>query len=327
MTDARRVRQVLDGVAENALRLLEPGRPLVLHAAGAEPALRCCRCATAGRDWPTRTRRGLRAGSAHERYRGRRPVGAGLGLPLAHSLITRLGGTIPAGRAAEGGVAMTIRLPPAPAGWPGERWWTHGSPMATCSRSRWCNGSAASLSVRGSFFEARRVGVSSRRSGTMTTPRACRGCAPRSKPRRSRGRPGGERVPVNAIIPVVAPDRAAEVARLRLPHREGQGGRAGRWTAGGRARVAAVAAASGRRGRIRIDANAAWTVEEAVGAIEAARAAAGGTLEYVEQPCRSLVEISRRFREAGVPIAADESIRSRDDPHGVALAGAASMSR
>ena len=41
-----------------------------------------------------------------------RPTGAGLGLALAHGLVQRLGGTIEAAPAAEGGVAMTIRLPP-----------------------------------------------------------------------------------------------------------------------------------------------------------------------------------------------------------------------
>jgi two-component system, OmpR family, sensor kinase len=40
-----------------------------------------------------------------------------LGLPLARGLITRLGGTIEAGSAPEGGAAVTIRPPPAPAGW------------------------------------------------------------------------------------------------------------------------------------------------------------------------------------------------------------------
>ena len=52
---------------------------------------------------------------SEDRYRGRRPVGAGLGLPLARGLITRLSGTIEAGRAPEGGVAVAVRLPPAAA--------------------------------------------------------------------------------------------------------------------------------------------------------------------------------------------------------------------
>ena len=50
-------------------------------------------------------------GVLHERYRGRRPGGAGLGLALVHSLVRRLGGSVVASRAPEGGVAMTIRLP------------------------------------------------------------------------------------------------------------------------------------------------------------------------------------------------------------------------
>src|SRR6185312_1264251 len=50
-------------------------------------------------------------GVLNERYRGRRPVGAGLGLGLARQLVERLGGSIAAAPAPEGGVAMTIRLP------------------------------------------------------------------------------------------------------------------------------------------------------------------------------------------------------------------------
>jgi two-component system OmpR family sensor kinase len=50
-------------------------------------------------------------GVLHERYRGRRPGGAGLGLALAASLVTRLGGSITAYSAPEGGVCMRIELP------------------------------------------------------------------------------------------------------------------------------------------------------------------------------------------------------------------------
>jgi signal transduction histidine kinase len=115
-TDARRVRQVLDGLAENALRLLGPGQLLVLHL-GAEHAGSEAPCAVlqvrdggpglAPEDYPVAFEQGV----LHERYRGRRPTGAGLGLALAHNLIGRLGGSIVASPAAEGGVAMTIRLP------------------------------------------------------------------------------------------------------------------------------------------------------------------------------------------------------------------------
>ena len=50
-------------------------------------------------------------GELNRRYRGRRPTGAGLGLALAGGLVQRLGGTITAAPAPEGGVAMTIWLP------------------------------------------------------------------------------------------------------------------------------------------------------------------------------------------------------------------------
>ena len=52
-------------------------------------------------------------GALHERYRGRRPVGAGgVGLALVHGLVTRMGGTIPAEPAPEGGACFTRPSPP-----------------------------------------------------------------------------------------------------------------------------------------------------------------------------------------------------------------------
>ncbi len=111
VTDARRLRQVLDGLAENALRQLRPGAPLVLSlAAGPSSVTLAVRDGGPGlteQDYPVAFERGV----LHERYRGRRPGGAGLGLALARSLVTRLGGHIWAGPAPEGGVAMTVELP------------------------------------------------------------------------------------------------------------------------------------------------------------------------------------------------------------------------
>ena len=110
-TDARRIRQVLDGLAENALRQLAPGQPLVLHV-GVDGWSAVLQVRDGGpglttADYPVAFEQGV----LHERYRGRRPGGAGLGLALAHGLVGRLGGTISASPAVEGGVAMTIRLP------------------------------------------------------------------------------------------------------------------------------------------------------------------------------------------------------------------------
>lgn len=117
VTDARRVRQVIDGLAGNALRVLPAGSPLVLaaraDAAGVVLQVRDGGPGLQPEDYPVM----FEPGVLHERYRGRRPGGgAGLGLALAHSLITRLGGTIHAGPAAEGGVAITVRLPARPVG-------------------------------------------------------------------------------------------------------------------------------------------------------------------------------------------------------------------
>src|SRR6185312_13810794 len=78
-------------------------------------------------------------------------------------------------------------------------------------------------------------------------------------------------------------------------------------------------------GRVRIDANGGWNVDEAEHAIHAL---AEFDLEYVEQPCASvdeLVELRRRVKYMGIPIAADESVRKAADPLAVARAGAADL--
>jgi len=102
---------VLDGLADNALRVLAPGRPLVLSLR-VEPGVAVLAVRDGGPglapdDYPV----AFVPGELNRRYRGRRPTGAGLGLALAHGLVHRLGGTIGAAPAPEGGVAMTIRLP------------------------------------------------------------------------------------------------------------------------------------------------------------------------------------------------------------------------
>ncbi|RUR03353.1 o-succinylbenzoate synthase [Labedella endophytica] len=90
-------------------------------------------------------------------------------------------------------------------------------------------------------------------------------------------------------------------------------------------RVAEVRRLLGPAGRIRVDANGGWNVDEAEHAI---RELAPFDLEYVEQPCASveeLVELRRRIHWMDVPIAADESVRKAEDPLAVARAGAADV--
>ncbi len=89
-------------------------------------------------------------------------------------------------------------------------------------------------------------------------------------------------------------------------------------------RVAAVRAALGPDGHVRIDANAAWDVATAVLAIARLDRAAGG-LEYVEQPCRSLEELREVRRRVAVPLAADESVRTAQDPLRIAGLDAADL--
>ena len=82
------------------------------------------------------------------------------------------------------------------------------------------------------------------------------------------------------------------------------------------ARLEAVRDALGPDGRIRVDANGGWSVDDAVAAIAVLDRAAGG-LEYVEQPAPSVEDLAAVRRQVEVPIAADESIRRAEDPYRV----------
>ncbi|MET0761793.1 MAG: enolase C-terminal domain-like protein, partial [Thermoleophilaceae bacterium] len=72
-------------------------------------------------------------------------------------------------------------------------------------------------------------------------------------------------------------------------------------------RVAAVREAVGPWPALRVDANGAWSVNEAVHAI---RAIEEHDIEFVEQPCRSLRELAEVRQRVSTPIAADESVTS-----------------
>lgn len=137
--------------------------------------------------------------------------------------------------------------------------------------------------------------------------------------------PVRERVPVNCIVPAVAPSLAARIvrgsgcrtAKVKVAERPGS-------LAGDVERVEAVRDALGAGGAIRVDANGAWDVDTAVAELAVLDRAAGG-LQYAEQPCRTIDELAAVRRRVGVPIAADESIRRASDPLRVAVAGAADL--
>jgi O-succinylbenzoate synthase len=135
-------------------------------------------------------------------------------------------------------------------------------------------------------------------------------------------------VPVNSTIPAVGPEDAHRMtvtagcgtAKVKV-------GEPGHGLADDVARVEAVRDALGAAGRLRVDANGAWTVEQAERSV---RALARFDLEYVEQPCASVEELAdlrRRLARSGasVRIAADESIRRAADPYRVRALEAADV--
>lgn len=129
--------------------------------------------------------------------------------------------------------------------------------------------------------------------------------------------PVRDSIPVNVTVPAVDAARAHGIvvaggcatAKVKVAE-------PGQSLADDQARLEAVRDALGPAGRIRIDANGAWNVDEAVQAIAALDRASGG-LEYAEQPCASVEDLAAVRRRVDVPIAADESIRRAADPYRV----------
>lgn len=142
-----------------------------------------------------------------------------------------------------------------------------------------------------------------------------------------RGWPGPvrDRVPVNCTVPAVGPEHAQRIVRASgCTTAKVKVAEPGDAPGSDEERVAAVRDALGPGGRIRVDANGAWPVDDALAAIGRLDRAAGG-LEYVEQPCASVAELAAVRRAVDVPVAADESIRRAGDPLRVVRAEAADV--
>lgn len=141
--------------------------------------------------------------------------------------------------------------------------------------------------------------------------------------------PVRDEVEVNATVPAVPPERVAAVlagfdgcrtAKVKVAER-------GQSVDDDVARIAEVRALLGPAAQIRVDANAAWTVEQARDALTRLSAY---DLQYAEQPCAQvseLAELRLLLARDGVevPIAADESVRKAEDPIRVAREGAADL--
>lgn len=112
VTDPLRLRQIVDNLAENALRVTPAGAPIVLsvRADGADRAVIEVRDGG-----PGLTEDDLSVAfvpeELHSRYRGVRQVGTGIGLALVGGLAGRLGGRAEAGHANEGGARFTVTIP------------------------------------------------------------------------------------------------------------------------------------------------------------------------------------------------------------------------
>lgn len=138
-------------------------------------------------------------------------------------------------------------------------------------------------------------------------------------------------VPVNVTVPATDPQRAHRIvtssdgcrtAKVKVAQRgvDGQVEPVDQEIA----RLEAVRDALGPGGRIRVDANGAWSLDEALRRLPLLDRAAGG-LEYVEQPCASVEDLAAVRRATSVLVAADESIRRAQDPFAVRRAEAADI--
>ena len=130
--------------------------------------------------------------------------------------------------------------------------------------------------------------------------------------------PVRDSVPVNVTVPACSPERAREIVLASAGCRTAKVKVAepGQDPGEDEARLEAVRDAIGADGLVRIDANGAWSVDEAISRIGLLERAAGG-LEYVEQPVASVEDLAVVRRRVDVPIAADESIRRAADPYRV----------
>jgi O-succinylbenzoate synthase len=135
-------------------------------------------------------------------------------------------------------------------------------------------------------------------------------------------------IAVNSTVPAVGPEEAYGIARaagcgtakVKVAER-------GQALTDDAARLEAVRDALGTGGKLRIDANGGWSVDEAFAAI---KQLSHFDLEYVEQPCATVAELADLrllLARSGlnVPIAADESIRRAEDPYQVAALEAADI--
>jgi O-succinylbenzoate synthase len=130
-------------------------------------------------------------------------------------------------------------------------------------------------------------------------------------------------VPVNVTVPAVGPERAHGIVRASgCRTAKVKVAEPGQSAADDLARVEAVRDALGPDGGIRVDANAAWDVDTAAARL---RELDRVGLEYAEQPCATVAELTALRRRVDVRVAADEVLRRAPDPRRVDLRDAADV--
>jgi o-succinylbenzoate synthase len=139
-----------------------------------------------------------------------------------------------------------------------------------------------------------------------------------SRDGRGLGEPGADAIAVNRTLPAGPPEEVAELARAGIA----DGYACFKLKVGlpdDNERVAATREAIGSWPALRLDANGAWSADEAVERIVALEPY---DLQLVEQPCATLDELAEVRRNVSAPIAADESVRTIDDVRAAADARA-----
>jgi O-succinylbenzoate synthase len=127
-----------------------------------------------------------------------------------------------------------------------------------------------------------------------------------------------DEIPINVTVPAVDAETAQDIvirsgcstAKVKVAEGDDY------------SRVEAVRDALGPDGKVRIDANAAWDVDTARHEIKRLD---HFDLEYVEQPVPTLEEMAELRLLVDVPLAADESVRTAEDPLRVAGLDAADI--
>lgn len=115
LTDPLRLRQVLDGLIENALRVSAASTAITVRAAAGPDGAPLFEVADTGPGISDDdAAHAFERGVLRDRYQDVRRVGSGLGLSIAARLVERLGGRISAHRRAGGGTVFRIELEATP---------------------------------------------------------------------------------------------------------------------------------------------------------------------------------------------------------------------